>query len=70
MSEKRSQREVTGSSRRGFLGGVGALVAAAAYTRDIPTAVAARVANDEDGDVHAVTSWTEDQLKAMPEHKD
>lgn len=25
---------------------------------------------DEDGDVHAVTSWTEDQLKAMPEHKD
>lgn len=25
---------------------------------------------DEDGDVHAVTSWTKDQLKAMPEHKD
>jgi len=23
---------------------------------------------DEDGDVHAVTSWTKDQLKAMPEH--
>lgn len=22
---------------------------------------------DEDGDVHAVTSWTKDQLKAMPE---
>lgn len=22
------------------------------------------------GDVHAVTSWTKDQLKAMPEHKD
>jgi len=22
----------------------------------------------EDGDVHAVTSWTKDQLKAMPEH--
>ncbi|WP_122091161.1 glycoside hydrolase family 97 catalytic domain-containing protein [Halalkalicoccus subterraneus] len=56
MSEKRPQREVTGSSRRGFLGGVGALVAAAAYTRDIPTAVAARVANDKDGDVQRVTS--------------
>lgn len=25
---------------------------------------------DEDGDVHAVTAWTKDQLKAMPEHRD
>lgn len=25
---------------------------------------------DEDGDVHAVTGWTKDQLKAMPEHID
>lgn len=25
---------------------------------------------DEDGDVHAVTTWTEDQLKDMPEHVD
>ena len=25
---------------------------------------------DEDGDVHAVTTWTKDQLKAMPEHHD
>ncbi|MER8648406.1 MULTISPECIES: PRC-barrel domain-containing protein [unclassified Mesorhizobium] len=25
---------------------------------------------DEDGDVHAVTSWTKDQLKEMPEHHD
>ena len=25
---------------------------------------------DEDGDVHAVTSWTKDQPKAMPEHRD
>ena len=24
---------------------------------------------DEDGDIHAVTSWTKDQLEAMPEHK-
>ncbi|WEZ81992.1 PRC-barrel domain-containing protein [Rhizobium sp. 32-5/1] len=23
---------------------------------------------DEDGDVHAVTNWTKDQLKEMPEH--
>ena len=25
---------------------------------------------DEAGDVHAVTAWTKDQLKAMPEHLD
>ncbi|GAA2885448.1 hypothetical protein GGQ99_005053 [Aminobacter niigataensis] len=25
---------------------------------------------DEDGDVHAVTTWTKDQLKDMPEHTD
>jgi hypothetical protein len=25
---------------------------------------------DEEGDVHAVTSWTEDELKNMPEHRD
>ncbi len=25
---------------------------------------------DEDGDVHAVTNWTKDSLKAMPEHRD
>lgn len=24
---------------------------------------------DEDGDIHAVTNWTKDSLKAMPEHK-
>lgn len=24
---------------------------------------------DESGDVHAVTSWTKDQLKTMPEHQ-
>jgi hypothetical protein len=24
----------------------------------------------EDGDIHAVTTWTKDQLKAMPEHMD
>lgn len=25
---------------------------------------------DENGEVHAVTSWTKDQLKEMPEHRD
>ncbi|MGO4173899.1 PRC-barrel domain containing protein [Bosea sp. TAF32] len=25
---------------------------------------------DEDGNVHAVTNWTKEQLKAMPEHID
>jgi len=25
---------------------------------------------DEDGEVHALTSWTKDQLKAMLEHSD
>ncbi|MFA1625279.1 PRC-barrel domain-containing protein [Rhizobium mongolense] len=25
---------------------------------------------DEDGDVHAVTSWTKAELKQMPEHSD
>ncbi|CZT36520.1 PRC-barrel domain-containing protein [Rhizobium sp. 9140] len=25
---------------------------------------------DEDGDIHAVTTWTKDQLKDMPEHRD
>jgi len=24
---------------------------------------------DEDGEVHAVTDWTKDRLKAMPEHR-
>lgn len=24
----------------------------------------------EDGDIHAVTDWTKESLKAMPEHKD
>ncbi|MFW8609345.1 PRC-barrel domain-containing protein [Rhizobium beringeri] len=25
---------------------------------------------DEDGEVHAVTRWTKDELKQMPEHRD
>ncbi|TAJ97395.1 MAG: PRC-barrel domain containing protein [Reyranella sp.] len=46
----------------GFLGigakPVGVLIAGLDFMRD------------EDGDVHAVTGWTKDQLKAMPEHGD
>lgn len=37
-----------------------------------PVAVRARELDfmrDADGTVHAVTSWTKDQLKAMPEHR-
>ena len=37
-----------------------------------PVAVAAgdlEFMRDESGDVHAVTSWTKDELEAMPEHK-
>ncbi|MFC6903819.1 glycoside hydrolase family 97 catalytic domain-containing protein [Halalkalicoccus tibetensis] len=56
MSEKRFQQGYEGSSRRGFLGGVGALVAAAAYSRDVPAAVAARVTNEEDDAVQRVES--------------
>ncbi|WP_066381935.1 glycoside hydrolase family 97 catalytic domain-containing protein [Halalkalicoccus paucihalophilus] len=56
MSEKRSHRTNGESSRRGFLGGIGALVAAAAYSRDVPAAVAARVTNDEDGAVQRIES--------------
>ncbi|HTV69136.1 MAG TPA: PRC-barrel domain-containing protein [Rhizobiaceae bacterium] len=38
-----------------------------------PVAVPARQLDfmrDEDGEVHAVTSWTKDGLKKMPEHHD
>jgi len=38
-----------------------------------PVAVAASdldFMRDEDGEVHAVTRWTKEQLEEMPEHKD
>lgn len=56
MSEKRSQQSLDGSTRRGFLGSVGALVAAAAYSRDVSADDAARVANDADDPVQTVES--------------
>lgn len=38
-----------------------------------PVAVAASELDfmrDDDGDIHALTNWTKDQLKKMPEHRD
>jgi hypothetical protein len=46
----------------GFLGIGAKSVAVAAADLDFM--------RDEEGDVHAVSTWTKDQLKAMPEHKD
>jgi len=56
MYEKESQRRFEKTSRRGFLGGVGALVAAAAYSRDVPAADAETVANDANDPVQTVES--------------
>ena len=46
----------------GFLGIGAKSVAVAATDLDFM--------RDEDGDVHAVSNWTKDQLEKMPEHKD
>lgn len=46
----------------GFLGFGAKSVAVSASELDIM--------RDESGTVHAVTTWTKDQLKDMPEHKD
>lgn len=46
----------------GFLGFGAKSVAVAASELDIM--------RDESGSIHAVTNWTKDQLKDMPEHKD
>ena len=56
MSEKRSQQTFGETSRRGFLGSVGALVAAAAYSRDVSADDAAPVANDADDPVQTIES--------------
>ncbi|EMA63525.1 glycoside hydrolase family 97 catalytic domain-containing protein [Halorubrum kocurii] len=56
MDEKESQHEFRETTRRGFLGGVGALVAAAAYSRDVSAADAETVANDADDPVQTVES--------------
>ena len=56
MREKRSQQTLDGTTRRGFLGSVGALVAAAAYSRDVSADDAARVANDADDPIQRVES--------------
>ncbi|WP_303650784.1 glycoside hydrolase family 97 catalytic domain-containing protein [Halorubrum ezzemoulense] len=56
MREKRSQQTFDGATRRGFLGSVGALVAAAAYSRDVSADDAARVDNEADDPVQTVES--------------
>ena len=56
MDEKQSQHEFREASRRGFLGGVGALVAAAAYSRDVSGSAAERVENGDDDPVQTVSS--------------
>lgn len=56
MGEKQSQHEFQETSRRGFLGSVGALVAAAAYSRDVSAADAETVANGDDDPVQTVES--------------
>ncbi|MFC6976246.1 glycoside hydrolase family 97 catalytic domain-containing protein [Halomicroarcula sp. GCM10025709] len=45
-----------GLSRRGFLGGVSSLLAAAAYSRDVPEDVAAQVTNGNNSDTQTVSS--------------
>jgi len=56
MSEKRSQQTLGDTTRRGFLGSVGALVAAAGYSGSVAADDAAQVANDADDPVQTVTS--------------
>ena len=46
----------------GFLGIGAKQVAVAARDLDFM--------RDENGEVHAVASWTKDEMKAMPEHRD
>ncbi|WP_345782480.1 glycoside hydrolase family 97 catalytic domain-containing protein [Halorubrum sp. DM2] len=56
MREKRSQQSFDGATRRGFLGSVGALVAAAGYSGTVAADDAARIANDADDPVQTVES--------------
>ncbi|WP_254280236.1 glycoside hydrolase family 97 catalytic domain-containing protein [Haloarcula marina] len=46
----------SGLNRRDFLGGVTGLLAAAAYSRDVPAEVAAQVTSGDSSDVQSVTS--------------
>ena len=53
--------EILELGRSGFLGIGAKPVAIPASNLDLM--------RDQDGTVHAVTSWTKDQLKDMPEHQ-
>jgi hypothetical protein len=56
MRENQSQQSFDGATRRGFLGSVGSLVVAAAYSRDVSADDAAPVVNDAEGPVQTVES--------------
>ncbi|MDG5817491.1 glycoside hydrolase family 97 catalytic domain-containing protein [Natronococcus sp. A-GB7] len=56
MREKQSQQSLLDSNRRTFLSGVAGALAAAAYTRSVPTEAAARVTNGEDDPVQRIDS--------------
>lgn len=56
MREKLSQQSFEGATRRGFLGSVGALVAAAGYSGTVAADDAAEVVNDADDSVQTITS--------------
>ena len=56
MRENQSQQSFDGATRRGFLGSVGSLVVAAAYSRDVSADDAAPVVNDAEGPLHTVKS--------------
>ncbi|MBX0321537.1 glycoside hydrolase family 97 catalytic domain-containing protein [Halomicroarcula sp. F13] len=56
MVSRQSQQSLNKLGRREFLGGVASLVAAAAYTQDVPASAAAQVTGGDDSDRQTVTS--------------
>ncbi|WP_167768398.1 glycoside hydrolase family 97 catalytic domain-containing protein [Haloarcula amylovorans] len=56
MVSRQSQQTPNGVGRREFLGGVASLLAAAAYTRDVPESVAAQIDSGDDSETRTVTS--------------
>ncbi|WP_348533338.1 glycoside hydrolase family 97 catalytic domain-containing protein [Haloarcula marina] len=56
MVSRQSKQTLNGLKRREFLGGVASLVAAAAYTQDVPESVAAQVTGGDDSDTQTVAS--------------
>ncbi|MBX0347071.1 glycoside hydrolase family 97 catalytic domain-containing protein [Haloarcula pellucida] len=56
MVSRQSQQTLNALGRREFLGGVASLLAAAAYTQDVPEDVAAQVTGGDDSDTQSVSS--------------